>query len=107
MPIYKPGQLPQTGISWVDALLRAMHEDPTSAGPSAFGVPLKMLPEGVMARGLVQQLAKRMPKLHKAVQRSPDVKIKYPADVPAARYRPPLQRRNSDYSYSRKGKEFT
>jgi len=78
MPVYKPGQLPKTGIAWVDAILRAVHEDPTGVGPSAFGVPMKILPKGPAARGLVQQLARRMPKLHKAAQKAPDVELHYP-----------------------------
>jgi len=81
MPVYKPGQLPKTGIAWVDAILRAVHEDPTGAGPTAFGVPAKILTRPGPARALKGELARRMPKFFKAAEKAPDVTLAYPASV--------------------------
>lgn len=60
MPIYKPGKLPKTGITWVDALLRAMHEEP-DVGPTPMGyfkVPAKGLGSSTFRRALEHSIGK-------------------------------------------------
>ena len=81
MPIYRPGKFPKTGITWVDALLKAMHEDPTSAQPTPFGVPLKLVPKTAFSASLIEWLREAIPGLHKAAQRAPDIAVTYPSEL--------------------------
>ncbi len=91
MPIVRKPKHPATGIGWVDSLVKAMGEDPTGGiGPSSMAAPLQVFPQSYQATGLLRRFAKRFPTFHRALQKSPDVILEHPADVPAARYLGPL-----------------